>query len=677
MSNALQNLRVEHPLGNLTLTNDEGRNWQQRMNAADAAFRDYSYDWKENQELLTGFRSLIDRYGTHVALGFAIQQSFIADTYFGNPDPYVQDLRSGSQDVGNILSDVFRALMKKSESERYMKEGFQDQWWAGFGLLWPSYHQEAYERPSRRVVNMDGSPRMEIVPTKQDPLVRRVSPWRVRFDPDGRDWNLSDHNWISVDYWQTMAQAMADRRYSEEDKARLAAFFSTSDAQQGYHAANVRYSAIYGGVEQDPRYIRILCREIWAKPERKIYYKPLGAEFVMGDGAEIPNDWPEEYADADTFPAIYLARNRQTEDESGLTGFIGVPDIRLIKPQLYNIQRLDSLFTKANRVVIPKLLSRRGALDPEAQRKLEDSDKYCEVIEVDDDAFAAPNVSLTEKVSVKDILWPIPQVDFKELHMLEGIRHNIQIIWQIIGQGPADRGGQAEASSATESLGMQRGLQRRMSYAKALGRHYFVELCKRFYLMIKSRQTLPIWYQRRGKTGAAGVWAQFSADMWADLELNFDCTIGESDPRTREEEVAIRRQAAEVLLPIYTQFNDRRRIEAIGRMLVEPLNIVGLDELFDDELLELAKQLYAIDAALHDDVASADDLALTARKQELTSAIVSRILADSDIQQIESGGAQPSAGGQGSLPAAPSPGEAAAEAGAMASAAAGMIGGMR
>lgn len=673
MNTPMQALRAEHPLGTLTLTNDEGRSWRQRMNAADAAFRDYSYDWKENQELLTGFRSMIDTYGTHVAIGYAIQQSWIADTYFDNPDPYVQDLKSGSQDIGNILSDVFRALMKKSESARYMKEAMQDQWWAGFGLLWPSYRQEAYERPSNKVVGMDGQPQTEIVATKQEPLVRRVSPWRVRFDPDGRDWNLSDHNWISVDYWQTMDQAMADRRYSDEDKARLVAFHGSSNAQW---TASTRYSTIYGGEEQDPRYVRILMREIWARPGKKIYYMPVGADFVMGDGAAIANGWPDEYADADILPALYMARNRQSEDESGLTGFIGVPDIRLIKPQLYNIQRLDSLFTKANRHVIQKFLTRRGTLDPEATRKLEDSDKFAEIVEVDDDAFAAPNVALTEKVTVKDILWPIPQADFKELHMLEGIRHNMQMIWQIIGQGPADRGGQAEAATATESLGMQRGLQRRMSYAKSLGRFYFVELCKRFYLMIKSRQSLPVWYQRRARDGAAGAWAQFSADMWADLELNFDCTVGESDPRTREEEVAIRRQAAEVLLPIYTQFNDRRRIEAVSRMLVSPLNIVGLEELFDNELIELAKQAYAIDAALHDDAVSADDMELAAQKQEIYAAIVSKLLADSDIQQVESGGVQPSAGGQGSLPAAQSPGEASAEAGAMGSAMAGRVGGM-
>lgn len=675
MNSPLAALRKEYPLGNLSMSNDEGEQWRQRMEAADAAFRDYSYDWKENQELLTGFRSLIERYGTHVALGYAIQQSFIADTYFGNPDPLVQDLRSSNQDVGNILSDVFRALMKKSESARYMKEGLQDHWWAGFGLLWPSYHQESYERPSSKVVGMDGKPRMEMVATRQEPLVRRVSPWRCRFDPDGTDWNLSDHNWISVDYWQTLAQAMVDRRYSEEDRIRLVAFFSNSNAQR-YLAQNVRYSTIHGS-EQDPRYIRILLREVWARPQKKMYYQPLGADFVMGDGAEIPNSWPDEYAETDLFPALYTASNRQAEDESGLTGFIGVPYIRLIKPQLYNIQRFDSLFTKANRHVIPKMLTRRGTLDTEAQRKLEDSDKYWEMIEVDDDAFAAPHVGITEKVSLKDILWPIPQADFKELHMLEGIRHNVQIIWQIIGQGPADRGGQAEASSATESLGMQRGLARRMSFAKAQGRGYFVELCKRFFLMIKGRQTLPVWYQRRARQGeTAGVWARFHADMWADLELNFDCTVGDSDPRTREEEVAIRRQAAEVLLPIFTQFNDRRRIEAVARMLVSPLNIVGLEEMFDDELLELAKQAYEIDAQLHDEVVSADDQALAAKKQELYAAIVSRLLSDSDIQQIEAGGAQPSAEGQGSLPAAQSPGEASAEAGAMGSALAGMKGGL-
>lgn len=672
--NPLQTLRKEYPLHNLDLTNDEGQRWVQRANAADAAFRDYSYDWKENQELLTGFKTLAERYGTYVALGYAIQQSYIADTYFADPDPYVQDLRSGSPDIGSILSDLFKSLTRKAEAARYMREGMQDQWWAGFGLLWPSYHQEAYERPRRAALGTAAT--TELVATRQEPLVRRVSPWRVRFDPDGRDWNLSDHNWISVDYWQTLAQALADRRYSADDKARLVAYFSSADAQTGYHAANVRYSAIYGGTEQDPRYIRVLFREIWARPEKKIRYMPVGAQFVMGDGAEIPNVWPDEYADADLFPALYLARNRQSEDESGLTGFIGVPDIRLIKPQLYNIQRLDSLFIKANRHVINKYLSRRGALDQEAQRKLEDSDKNYEILEVDDDAFQAPNVSVTDKVSAKDILALVPQHELKELRMLEGIRHNMQIIWQVIGQGPSDRGGQAEGNSATDSLIIQQGLKRRMNHARLLGRLHFVELCKRFFLMLKARQTLPIWYQRRSRNGAPAVWAQFHQDMWADLDLNFDCTVGDSDPRTREEEVSIRRQAAEVLLPIWTNFQDRRRVEALGRMLVEPLNIVGLADLFDDELIDLAKQVYEIDSALNDGVADAADVTLAARKQELVAAIISKILADSDIQQVERGGASGPKSGQASLPAPESAGEASFVAGARGSAMAGQLGGL-
>lgn len=671
---ALKMLAQQYPIGKLRLENDEGRKWRDREKASDAYFRDYSYDWNENQQLLTGFRKLIETYGTHVALAFAIQQTFVADTYFSNPDPFVQDLKSGNEDLGYILSDVFKALMKKSESERYMKEAMQDQWWAGFGFLWVAYLQESYERPRRGgFVNEDGSQEMEIVAKRQEPLVRRISPWRVRFDPDGKDWNLSDHMWVSVDYWQTLDQALNDRRYSEEDKARLLGFYRTSAFQQGYHTQQVRYAAMYGGTEQDPKYIRIPFREIWARPEKKIFYKPLGAEFVMGDGAAVSNDWPVEFAEADQFPCIYVARNRESEDEAGISGFAGVPDLRLIKPQLFNIQRLDSLFIKANRHVLNKYLTRKGALDPEAQRRLEDSDKNFEIIELDRDAFTAPGVAagLGEEVTPKDVLYLVPQHELKELRHLEGIRHNLQIIWQVIGQGPGDRGGQAESNSATESLGQQRGLERRRNYARALGRWYFVELLKMFGLMVKNRQRLPIWYERRAVPGAQKKWAQFHADMWADLELNFDCTVGESEPRTREEEISLRRQAAEVLLPIFSA--DRRRSEALARMLVEPLNIVGLPELFDNELTELARQIYQIDVALGDGEADAADVALAAKKQELVAAIVNRLLTDVDIQQAETGDVQMQQ--QASLPAAQSAGEASFEAGARGSAMAGITGG--
>jgi hypothetical protein len=664
----LEKLEAEYPLGTLQLSTIEGQRWRRRMDESQAYYNEYSgrFGWAENQILLSDFRALEEKYGTYVALPNAIAQNFVADTYFRNPDPLIQD-KGGNRDLSKILSDVLRSIHQEVDSERKMKDALTDQWWAGFGCVWASFRQESYEAP---VVDDFGQPAgSETVPTKQQVLLKQLSPYQIRFDPKGRDWDLSDHRYVAVEYIRSLAASMRDPRLSEEDKRRVMASFSSGNIETTYETATSNIST----GEDDPEFIQLKFWQIWDRTTKKVYDLPMGAQFTLS-----PQDWPEEFAEADVFPLRYMPANREAQDQGGKRGFIGIPYLTLIRPHIYAIQKLEALFLAANQHVINKYLMPKGALDEAAKNKLADGTKQFAVVEWDSDALNAFPAEMRDKFRSDEILQLVKQGDLKELHHLEGIRHEMDLIAQIVGQASGDRGGLSKAKTATESMGMQRGLERRRSNAIHVNGKHYNAVTKLFFLILKQRQTLPIRYQMTTNYNEQ-VWAEFNADALKDLDLHFDYATGSSEPRTREEEFALRERMAAQLLPVLQANGDVRGMRMIARDLTEVLNIKESEKYFNDELVDAMKELVALQNALGKGLVDPGNPQVAARQMELIAIAAQATLTERDLAEVAASAANmapPSPSGQGSLPAAPSPGAQAHTAAAGAgSAAAGVIGG--
>lgn len=659
----LVRLEQTYPLGELAMTTTEGLRWRSRMQASDAYFRDYSWDWAENQALLTDVRALTLKYGTYVAIAYAIVQNLVADTYYRNPDPLVQD-KGGNRDLSRMLSDVFKAIHADVDTERKMKDALTDQSWAGFGMLWTSFQQKGYFDQAE--VDAETGEQGAYVTTNQRIVLRRISPWRVRFDPEGRDWDLSDHGYIAFLYSPKLAQLMRDESLSDEDRRRLMAHVRGGQAQP------VRYGSLSDTSEEDPELIPVPCWHIWSRTNKMTYRQPVGTAFTFQ-----PQPWPEESAEADEFPVRYMAKNREPEDEQGLCGFIGVPDLRLTRPHIYAIQRLEALFLSANQHVINKYFTMKGALEQQAQEKLA-TDKQYQVIEVDPDAFNKFPAEMRDKVKFSDILALVPQHEFKELRHLDGIRHELDMIAQIIGQASADRGGLSDAETATESRGMQQRLAYRLSTLRhEAGKHYQA-LCRLFYIILKQRQTLPIQYQMTTAYNEK-VWAAFSADTLRELDLHFEYAVGSSEPRTREEEFALRERAAAILMPMLAARGDMRGQMKVARDLVELLNLRNVEQYFNDDAIEYMKELVAIMDGLQKGTVDPANREVVKRQIELVSMLANELLTEQDLTEVVAQGAgqdAPSTEGMGSLPSAPTPGQADYDAAARGSAAAGIDGGM-
>lgn len=665
-------LENAYPLAGLSLSNEDGLLWENRGLASEAYFNDYSWDWEENQELLSDVRAMQRRYGDqYVALADSIIQDFVAAVYYRNPEPFIQD-KGGNRDLSRMVTDVCAAMHADADSEQVMKDAFYDQSWAGFGLPYVSFRQDYDEMPGEE----EGE--SEIVVKKQKVTVDLISPWDVRFDPRGRKWDMSDHKYLQFLFFPTLSQVMRWPWMTDEDKRRIMAW--NKAGRVGDHFSSDRYSnqlidyITMGDEETDPDHIQIPMWQIWDRTKKMIPYRPAGASFVLS-----PQPWPEEFEEADCYPVVYMAKNRESKNRRGTTGFMGVPDIRKIKPHLLAIRRLENLFLAANQHVIFKYLMPKGALDPQEQAKLM-TDVQRDVIEFDPDNLNAFPTEMRDKIFKDGILSLVNQPDLKETRHLVGIKHEFDMIAQIMGQSSGARGGMPETDTATDSAIIDARLKARESNARHVGGKNYMQLTKRMFLVAKQRMELPIQYQMTTSYNQK-VWSEFSADKLRELDLHFDYGVDSSEPKTREQQFGLYERFASIMLPILQASGNTRSALKIGRDMGDILGIRNVDQYFNDQVIDLLKQLAALFHGIQAGQIDPADPKVVTQEMELMSQVMSQMLTESDLADVmaeKSGAPAPEPQGMGSMPAPMSPGEQAYESGGASAgaAAAGAVGGM-
>jgi len=705
---ALHELQQRYPL-TVQLDTPQGRMWKRRMDDSEYYFKRYSRKWEANRRLLCDFEHMIAEFGTYVAIAPAILANFVSDIYFRNPDPFVQD-KNGDKDLSRILTDVFRSIHAENNTEDENRQVLQDHWWAGFGgvigsfiqkpddagdpVMEESGEQDEQGQPIMRPamahtgeLDATGQPVMmptgeTVEPKEQKIVIHRISPWKCRFDPKGRRWDMSDHRWWAYDDVAYLGSLMRDPSLSPDDKARLMAYYGQGGAAFSVDGGEDPESTT-GRIETDPEFIRVAMRHIWSRPDHMIYRQPFGASFTF-----TPRPWDEEWERKDEYPYHYWpAPNRIPEDKKNTEGFIGLPYLELIGQHVKNINKAQGLLQSGLEHVVDIYVTLQGILDGVKMEKMTGPGRMFNVIQVDPKALAKYPSNQDDKIRMDELFSLLKTGDTKDLQHMATIAHEFNLIAQILGQGPADRGGVAPSETATDSLGIQQGIARRMSANRNdAGKHYNAET-RMMFIITQARRTLPIRYQMTGPFNEK-AWATFTDPRGTlkDADLHFEYATGSTEPQTREQAFALRERAATILMPIFQAMQDTRQMMDVAKMLIEPLNILGADAFFDDQLSQLVMQLLAIFRALamppgHENAVTADNAQVMKQIPELCMQIAQLVLTPTQLAQVEAtvqGVEMPdgAAGGSGSLPKAPTPGEASAEAGARGSAAAGAQGGI-
>jgi len=656
------------------LVTEAGMKWNPRLLSSEQYHRINSKDWDDLRNLYAELGKYEASDGTRVAIGWSIIQNLVSDVYHKNPDPWiVPKTPLADKTLARILRNVTRTIHKETDTEGIVRDALSTESWAGFAGDWRSFGQDDHEEDNP--LEIDGVPQRDpgtgkqlfsdkplIVPDRQWIEGEYTSPWDIRFDSDGRRWDLLDHKFLIRRYRRTLKEFIDDPAISKRAKRMLKAWVNG-------HRSSYTNEMESGGLdtkdyaELDPAYITVECAEIWDRVEKEIIHVPADGE----DYAEFDimvEDWPPDFAAANggrgEFPFTFIAFNKAPEDKQGKRGFYPIPTLRLIRQQLENINRLELLFLETATLAIRKYVSMAGILDQKAIAKLS-SDVNREVLTIDPSTLKEllGQTYDMSQFDIRNFIHLLPQEERGEaIRNLEAIEHQIDLIHQIIGQGPADRGGLAESGSATEALNLAARLEKRIDARVQQAGNHYDSITAKCFLLLKGRQILPFRYQIPAGKFNPSVWREFHASDIDGIDLAYEHRTGAQRPRTRAQEFQERQQAVTTILPAIQ--SDLGLVRELFIWSIEPLDVS--DEITEimkqsNSAKELAKQLAAITAGLEQGMLDPTDPQVANRKTELTSKLIRTILTDEDAAEMFGGGG--GGGDVGSLPKGQSQGQVA------------------
>lgn len=631
MSSVMQTPPRDTTSANPMVTED-GRLWADRINVSDNYFKANSRDWKDLRALYSSVYEQRNRWGTSVSIAWSIMQTIVEDSIPQLPEPWIMARQaSGNQDLPKMLRDLGKTILKQVGAHDKIKRARILCGYSANPCLWPAFEQVSM--PLYANGNQDPGDEEEPVGYEARQQLVRLdlrSGWDMRYDPQGREWDLSDHKWVGTIYNRSLQACLGDPHFTNKD-------ILERWVRNRMHERRGDVTAAYGRdgyVERDVRYQDVELIEIWSRVEHKIIQIPRGARFHVAK-----YDWPEEWAAADRFPGQVVALAWEGDDEDGKKGFYAVPDLRLVRSHLENVNRLEGLYLDAATLSVKKYFYPAGIFDDAALEKIQ-SDVNREFISIDWSLLQQKlGVRTGEsfnpaEIDIRSLIMLMPTESAEEaLKHKEAINSELEMIYQITGQSPADRGGaMATAKSATQALQIGQGQQRRLTAQAEQIADIVDRLMEAIFILLKAHQTLPLLYQTTGDYANESTWQAFMAEDIEHLDLVFYHRTGSSQPLDRD---AYRFEVREVisnLLPILSGEVTREMRFLIQQML-STYDIPGLDKVFADFTPQLVQAGLTLLSQIEGGQVDATDPQVSAQLVEIFSQLLNQLAGPADIQK--------------------------------------------
>lgn len=613
-----------------------GKSWRPRIEAAETYHRENSFDWDYLRDL---FANMVDKvtngWSTTVAMAYSIITNTAADTYFVNPESWIQ-AKGGDPtgDVSRAFRDIMNTVHRTAETESIMRRALICDGFAGYGIHWSYFEQVDDVRQEVNAADPFAPPVEVPYAVEQHICGDFGEPWDFRFDPDGRDWKWRDHKYIIRKYRKTIHELL-QLPFATDDGKRMLQAWAANRRPQG-HAYGDRWGSSTS-TTFDPLYTPIDMWEIWCKVTKMVIHIPVGADFDLGS-----YPWPRAWKMANTFPATFVAFNWEPGDRQRRRGFYPIPLLRLIREPLENINRLESLYAEAATADVIKFLTVKGLLeDDEAERLSNDVTRL--IVSVDITKIKEFFPSAINSLGELDLRKIFHQLEAKDrgssFEYENAIEHEMRMIARTIGSGPQDRFGLPQSKSATEAAGLLDAMDRRARTKSEMAANLYDEISEKFFILLKTMQTLPIDYQASVDGYSEGVWRQ-----WTDLAkvrtMNFAFThrVGTNVARDPQAETQARNATGQMLLPIYQAAGDMQKVDALTKWMLEPQNFRDL-QIFNsqsaDLAMELAKMYAMLDPRINPMAAQlASNPQFADRKADLGAKLAQSLLSPAQMQQV-------------------------------------------
>lgn len=643
------------------LESDLGKEWFPRLKRSKDYYEEHSADWDElraffakpYEELQVTTDSGTATIRIKISLMWSMGKNHVSDLHFKNPEPWIRTRRGRDErEFDRAINDVAAAMHDNANSEQVTRKCLTTGLYQGGGISAWMFEQDGYwqnapqlDEYGEQTLDENGEPMMqteevegddpqpvqEFAATSQRVINQFVPLSQCWLDPDGRDWNFCDSKYFVRRYKRMLQDIVDDKKHYDDDgKKRLVNAITDSYSSKLSMGAD-RES------ESNPSFIPIEICEIWDKTTLQIIHVPIIAgeiaKFAVGS-----YPWPRALGKVKKFPFRMIAEDWNPPDKDGREGIYPTPLLRHARGLVEDIIRLYELAFVAGAKVVDKWVAYEGVLK---------SDNFVHIMGTDSDQITLLDPQGTRIAyggGITGSALPAPSEVLQRLDrgadklaQAVGFANLIQAakqeLWEIFGQGPADRGGVAPGTTATEIAKMTAKLEQRMGDAEEeIGKAYD-DGTELGFLLLAEYQTLPIPYQMT--TGSFGEkrWAEFNAELLYGLDLVYSHVTGTSRPKNRQMEQISRKDFIASYLPFV---DSKRQKVKLGLWAAEAYDTTGLNlqQVFEDPAPDVAKELLALNTMVSDNPKLALRPDVIARKEELQTMLIEAVLSEADFEEV-------------------------------------------
>lgn len=322
----------------------------------------------------------------------SILRSMVPQIYFRNPKVCVTPRKPGLEAElhARIVQKIDNWMIAEVGLKREFKRMIADNFFCGVGVGFFGY-DSLYGFSER--LSEDGQNTFSQFDTKGSFIEFNSNtnpgmPWFLRARPEDVvfPWgstNIETLEWVALRVFRQLSDLKADKKYS-----------NTSDLQGTFVPKRTSpEGAVIRDINQEPvSNEQVQWVELWQIHDRRtgrIYALTMDHDKFLRNE---PDDLQIEY-----LPVEAVSFNPDPDY------IYGVPDARLIEPQLLELNDIRTQAMKHRRIDIIKALYRKGVLDDEAIQKMT-SEQVQALIEVNDEAASLKDVILPLNPGVSGIL---------------------------------------------------------------------------------------------------------------------------------------------------------------------------------------------------------------------------------------------------------------------------------
>lgn len=573
------------------------KEWSSRLRRMIEYQREHSTDWQTNDRLLTGDTTGVEADGIPkqasakskgLAYAWGLVRSLTSEIYAQNPQVLVEPLNQELRQHGRIITRIVQSDMERMKVERVMNRAIRDSFPYGYGAVIEAVNNYVS-------VHVDEDGEEQPVLDGQHFHLRRIHPSDILFDPNGREYDLSDHRFIGIRFYPTITwlREEAERQKKKGVAWRLPDTLdetpeSVPETKLGQNNMEKTQSSMGFGTSQEtePEYRQVAVIEIHDKIRRKIIYVLEATQFQM---AEMP--WPVQFnfEGRELYPVTLVYLNEPT------TGFYPIPELRLIRPQLLELGNLARMMREDAAQKFRKIATLAEFVDPAQKAEIADMTKPNNLLAFDrhaiEEFFGEENVG--RDFDVRKLVGVLDDIYVNRDHparyaMVE------QEIQSIIGYGPANRGGIPRVRSAREAMLIADANESRLQEKLSLVEESFRQVCEKHLMFLQQTQEVTRYARNFPEVAKLAPFFAYTRDQIKG-EFAFSVYGGSSTPKNTDARKAQVREMFQIMGPILqqAQIDIRPLVEVVAKAH-------GWDEidfLYRDvrkELLALAAVSFAV-----------------------------------------------------------------------------------